>query len=59
MNETQLAIRSLPVGDRVFYQLIDMATLKTLRNLQPHEAEAMMTELLPVVRVLAPDKLRQ
>ncbi len=59
MNAPQLAIRSLPCGGKVFYQLIDLRTLKTLRNLQPHEAEAMMSELLPVVRMLEPDQLRK
>jgi hypothetical protein len=54
-----LAIRSLPVGGKVFYQLVDLRTLKTLRPLKEHEAEAMLSELIPVVRVLEPDQLRQ
>jgi hypothetical protein len=48
-----LAIRMLPVGDSFNYQLIDMRTLACLRPLTFEQAEAMQSELLPVVFVNA------
>lgn len=46
-----LAIRMLPVGTGFNYQLIDMRTLACLRPLTFEQAEAMQTEMLPVVFV--------
>lgn len=52
-----LQIRVVPMMGTVLrepvlaYQLVNAHTLETLRDLKEHEAQAMMTELIPIVRV--------
>lgn len=53
-----IAIRMVPVGDSFSYQLIDMRTLRTLRPLTFEQAEAIQTELLPVLVVGADGKAK-
>jgi|HubBroStandDraft_2_1064218.scaffolds.fasta_scaffold04375_2 hypothetical protein len=55
LSTPELAIRVLPVRDGYKYQLTCQRTMKTLRPLAEHEAQAMMSELIPVIRIQSPN----
>jgi hypothetical protein len=58
--QMNLAIRILPFGKtpegrrKYAYQLINTVTLRTIRQLTESQAEAMRSELIPIVQIEAP-----